>query len=295
MEEKFNDIYNETYHTITRYVISKCDNLSNVEEIVQDGYLKLYKLIYKNYDILDYNSFLIKLSKNELFKYYKIKNKVKVTFNKDIDNDIDIADENVNIEDDFNRKYDLGLIWKAIKKQDLITQKIITLYYLENMKIKDISILLNKNENTIKSLLYRGIKKIKNDYKIIAALVCTLIVILGFGFYYNNPTSYVSLDINPSVLLGVNSFDKVVKIEALNEDASKVTNNLKLYNTDVTDAVNKVVNEAKNLGYVETEDAILVTTYCDNTEKKVREQQKNQLLFRNMSIILIFVFGLFCI
>lgn len=116
--------------------------------------------------------------------------------------------------------------------------------------------------------------KIKKDYKMIVALVCALIVMLGFGFYYNNPTSYVSLDINPSVLLGVNSFDKVVKVEALNEDASKVTNNLKLYNNDVTDAVNKVVNEAKNLGYVETEDAILVTTYCDNTEKKDKLQQK---------------------
>lgn len=43
MEERFNDIYNETYHTITRYVISKCDNLSNVEKIVQDVYLKLYR------------------------------------------------------------------------------------------------------------------------------------------------------------------------------------------------------------------------------------------------------------
>ena len=161
MEERFNDIYNETYHTITRYVISKCDNLSNVEEIVQDVYLKLYKLIYKNYNILDYNSFLIKLAKNELFKYYRLRNKLKIIFNKDIDNTIDIVDEKVSIEDDLSRKYDLELIWEAIKKQDLIIQKIITLYYLEDMKLKDISVLLNKNENTIKSLLYRGIKKLK--------------------------------------------------------------------------------------------------------------------------------------
>ena len=86
MEERFNDIYDKTYHTITRYVISKCDNLCNVEEIVQDVYLKLYKLLNKNYAIQDYQSFLLKLAKNELFKYYKIKNKFKIIFNKDIDN-----------------------------------------------------------------------------------------------------------------------------------------------------------------------------------------------------------------
>ena len=116
MEDKFNDIYNETFPTITRYVISKCNNLSSVEEIVQDVYLKLYKLLNKNYVIKDYPSFLLKLAKNELFKYYKLKNKFKIIFNKDIDNNIEIADKKINIEDDFTKKYDLELIWKEIKK-----------------------------------------------------------------------------------------------------------------------------------------------------------------------------------
>ena len=162
MEERFNDIYDKTYHTITRYVISKCDNLCNVEEIVQDVYLKLYKLLNKNYAIQDYQSFLLKLSKNELFKYYSIKNKFKTLLSINVDSKLEtIIDDNINIEDDFSKKYDLELIWKEIKKQDLITQKIITLYYLEDMKIKEISKLLKKNESTVKSLLYRGIKKIK--------------------------------------------------------------------------------------------------------------------------------------
>lgn len=52
-----------------------------------------------------------------------------------------------------------------IKKQTLVTQKIITLYYLENMKIKDISNLLEMKESTVKSVLYRGINKIKEEIK----------------------------------------------------------------------------------------------------------------------------------
>ena len=115
--------------------------------------------------------------------------------------------------------------------------------------------------------------KIKNNYKLVLAGV--LVLLICFGFYYNNPTSYVSLDINPSILLSVNRFDKVVKVEALNDDASKVISDLKLYNTDVTDAVNKIVNEANELGYVkDEEEAILVSTYCDNTEKQDKLQQK---------------------
>lgn len=125
--------------------------------------------------------------------------------------------------------------------------------------------------------------KIKNNYKLVLAGV--LVLLICFGFYYNNPTSYVSLDINPSILLSVNRFDKVVKVEALNDDASKVISDLKLYNTDVTDAVNKIVNEANNLGFVkDEEEAILVSTYCDNTEKQDKLQQKiHQNLEKNLN------------
>ena len=77
-----------------------------------------------------------------------------------------IEDKSINIEDEIINKYNLEALLKVIKKQSLITQKIITLYYLENMKIKDISNLLKMKESTVKSILYRGINKIKEEIKI---------------------------------------------------------------------------------------------------------------------------------
>ena len=170
-EKKFNEIYEKTYHKVVSYVISKCDNLSNVEEIVEEVYIKLYKqLIKDSLYVKDYNSFLIKLAKNELFKYYSLKNKFKVILNINTDENINlidnIEDKSINIEDEIINKYNLETLWKVIKKQTLITQKIITLYYLENMKIKDISNLLKMKESTVKSILYRGINKIKEEIKI---------------------------------------------------------------------------------------------------------------------------------
>ena len=168
IDEQFNEIYDKTYHTTLKYIISKCDNLSNVEEIVQEVYIKLYKQIKKDSTyIKNYNQFLIKLAKNELFKYYSIKNKFKVILNVSLEEKIDyienLKDENIKIEEDIEGKYDTELIWKELKKLKLITQKIVTLYYLENIKIKEIAETLEINESTVKSNLYRGIKKVKEE------------------------------------------------------------------------------------------------------------------------------------
>ena len=51
IDEQFNEIYDKTYHNTLKYIISKCDNLSNVEEIVQEVYIKLYKQIKKRFGI----------------------------------------------------------------------------------------------------------------------------------------------------------------------------------------------------------------------------------------------------
>ena len=82
-EQYFDEFYNKTYSDILKYIISKTDNLSYVEDIVQNVYISFYKtLIKKGVDYFDNEkAYLIKLSKSELFKYYTLKNKIKFIFN----------------------------------------------------------------------------------------------------------------------------------------------------------------------------------------------------------------------
>ena len=104
-----------------------------------------------------------------------------------------------------------------------------------------------------------------------------ILIFMGGFIYFNIPTSYVSVDINPSIMLSANSWDRVVKVEALNDDAKDVINDLKLYGKDVSAAVNQIVDTATNLGYIDEnvdDNAILVSTYCNNTEKRDKLQNK---------------------
>ena len=154
-----------------------------------------------------------------------------------------------------------------------------------------INITLNKyvcNKERVKEKVYEKMKK-KRHIGLYAVFASFILNFMGGVIYFNIPTSYVSVDINPSIMLSANSWDRVVKVEGLNKDAKEVISNLNLYGKDVSDAVNQIVNTATNLGYIDKnidDNAILVSTYCDNTEKREQLQDRihdnlNQSLNKN--------------
>ena len=154
-----------------------------------------------------------------------------------------------------------------------------------------INITLNKyvcNKERVKEKVYEKMKK-KRHIGLYVVFASFILIFMGGFIYFNIPTSYVSVDINPSIMLSANSWDRVVKVEGLNKDAKEVISNLNLYGKDVSDAVNQIVNTATNLGYIDKnidDNAILVSTYCDNTEKREQLQDRihdnlNQSLNKN--------------
>lgn len=77
--------------------------------------------------------------------------------------------------------------------------------------------------------------------KIALGLAAATVLSLGGGTYAyakTTPAAYVSVDINPSVELGVNSFGKVISAQAYNEDGQKVLEGTNLVNFDVEKAGN---------------------------------------------------------
>lgn len=166
IDECFETIYDKTYKSILKYVISKCSDLQYVEDIMQNIYLNLFNTMQrkKNY-IENYDAFIFTIAKREVIKYYGLKAKMKMFF----DNvDFSIIEKTVPspvlIEVDFITKENKDLIWEAIKKESIETQKIMVLHYLEGVSMKEIAQLLGINENTVKTKIYRTISKLKGKY-----------------------------------------------------------------------------------------------------------------------------------
>lgn len=109
--------------------------------------------------------------------------------------------------------------------------------------------------------------------KKLAIATCCLAVLLTLGGgsgvygYYQTPVSYLSLDINPSVELGINAFGRVVKAEGYNNDGKNILNGINVKGSDVTTAVDTLVKSAVKNGYI-AEDGSSVISLTSETDDK---------------------------
>lgn len=112
----------------------------------------------------------------------------------------------------------------------------------------------------------RGIFEMKKQIVTAVASLFLFSCIGGYGYTYASPKAYVALDINPSVKLTTNMYDKVIKIETLNEDAKIITKDLKIKNKDIEEALKLLVASATENGYIakDSDNAIMVTATSED-------------------------------
>lgn len=114
-----------------------------------------------------------------------------------------------------------------------------------------------------------------------AALIC----VLGTGVWaYSTPYSYVSLDVNPSVEYSVNRFQRVLTVNAVNDDGKEIIDEIdieKLKNSSIDDAIKNTVLQIAENGYFaeDEEGGIVITTSGENAEdaQQLADQLQEQV------------------
>ncbi|NMC27292.1 MAG: hypothetical protein GYA42_04015 [Syntrophomonadaceae bacterium] len=104
--------------------------------------------------------------------------------------------------------------------------------------------------------------------KKLAIAACMAVMLLGGGFAWATPTSYLSVDINPSVELGINALDRVVRVQALNEDGTVILEGLSIKGLQVDEAVSLIVDAAAEQGYIEKDGSSIVSITAGTDNKK---------------------------
>lgn len=166
---KFDEIYDKTHLDLFKYVIIKCHNIKDIEDIIQETYLELWNILNKR-ELKDDNikSYIISIANNKIKKHYTLLQKFKTISLFDKYNDIEIIDiisDNINIDDLIIKDEDWFFIWKYIKsKKNQNIPKVFYLYYKLGLTIKEIANSLNKNESYIKHLIYRTLHELQDKF-----------------------------------------------------------------------------------------------------------------------------------
>lgn len=147
-EEKIAEILCEKYNSYYRMAYSFVRNELDAEDIVQEG---AYKAI-KNSDSLkniEYAStWVYRIMMNEIYRFTAGKKVLSLD---------DTLLQDSGCED----KYEDIDLKRALKSMSNSDRAVIQLKYFEELKLDEIAKVLGENVSTIKSRLYRGLKKLK--------------------------------------------------------------------------------------------------------------------------------------
>ena len=164
----FETVYELHYQTIFNYCYRRISSFDDSKDITSETFLKAYLNIHKfKWKGIPLLSWLYRIATNEINLYYRSqKYKPKLlseTYNEFIiySNSTSLDKERESAETELEKHQQFLSIQKELKKLPLKYQEVISLKYFEKLKIKEISAVINKKEGTIKSLLSRGISKLK--------------------------------------------------------------------------------------------------------------------------------------
>lgn len=103
---------------------------------------------------------------------------------------------------------------------------------------------------------------------------CFLVLLLGAAGYftYTTPVAAISLDINPSIELTVNRFDRVIAATGYNADGEQVVAALDLKNKSYTAAMNAVLQDDTVASYLK-DDGILEVTLTSDSQEPMQNMQ----------------------
>ena len=109
-----------------------------------------------------------------------------------------------------------------------------------------------------------------------------VLITLGIGggaYAYQTPVAYVGIDINPSIELGVNYFDRVVSAEGVNADGQDILSETKVVGMSYEEALASLNDSLVNKGYLTADAAVAVTVMCDDDSRCSNLEETSQRCF----------------
>ena len=150
-----------------------------------------------------------------------------------------------------------------MNEQDVLQKLNTAMTHATPNQLDDILSRCTERKGTVIPMTNNQPKKHWLRYAVAACLSLILVGAAAGGFLLHQArtvTSVVSLDVNPSIQLQVNSSEKVLQVQALNAEAQEVLADMPLEGTHLNVAVNAIVGSLLQHGYLDSiSSAILIS------------------------------------
>jgi RNA polymerase sigma-70 factor, ECF subfamily len=165
--ENFSELFMIYYQPIFGYIMRRTGNFDDTADIAADTFLKAFKNIHSfTYSGISIKVWLYRIATNEVNLYFRNRKKHISIFER-----LNISDRNIfdsylaedrkEAETELQKHEQYRLVLRQMKTLPVKYQEVIALRYFEGKKNKEIAEILNISEGTLKSLLSRGLEKLR--------------------------------------------------------------------------------------------------------------------------------------
>jgi RNA polymerase sigma-70 factor (ECF subfamily) len=165
--ENFSELFKIYYKQIFGYIIRRTGSFDDSADIAADTFLKAFHNIHNfKYTGISVKVWLYRIATNEVNLYFRNKQKQGSIFERISTGDQHIFknyidEDRKEIEFEIQRHEQYLSVLKELKTLPVKYQEVIALRYFEGKENKEIAEILNINEGTLKSLLSRGVEKLR--------------------------------------------------------------------------------------------------------------------------------------
>ncbi len=153
-----------------------------------------------------------------------------------------------------------------------------------NGKIKTAFLEIHADENlkkqTFKNIInVKAKKKMPVVYKL--APIMAIFALVIFSAVYFTPVLYISIDVNPSIELSINSFDRVIEVTASNQDAGNIIDSVSLNNHNYIEAL-EILHEVEHFSQF-NDSYTEITVISDNSDEIIKSIESCDFNNQNLS------------
>lgn len=102
-------------------------------------------------------------------------------------------------------------------------------------------------------------------YAMAVLCICLLVGVSGYSLY-RSPVSYISIDVNPSIELAINRFDKVVSAKGYNADGQDILQHVPLKNISYMQAIDRLLQDAYYSRFLNGDSPLVFTVISDHSD-----------------------------
>jgi len=166
----FGKVFDLWYKPIFGYVLRRTADYDLSKDIAAETFLKAFlKIGSFRYRGISLSAWLYRIATNELNQYYRSSKYKPQSLQQLLENPQTEKllhqqddDEREMMERELQAFKDFNQVRANLVKLDIKYQEVIALRYFEQKTNSEISAILEKNEGTVKSLLSRGLEKLRN-------------------------------------------------------------------------------------------------------------------------------------